>query len=646
MLQNYDAMNAKAEWFDATKLLEEMKNDLQNMLKWKREALERIATEAENLSANHTHVKKLEFPYLNAKRIDDKVKENEKTTESSNSDKTTGFPNSDKTAFNSTAKQELSLSFHPNFGEVKVNTLMSVVQVPVNVWEQGSELVNHIKWSDGLTPVFRNNLAYDPNLNWQFFGSSTGFLRIFPAAKWRVPLLGFKYVHASNIHAAHQAEGTEVLGVDLYDARMRNWFIQAASSPKDMIILLDGSGSMTGQRKEIAKHVVLNILETLTDDDYISVVRFAEDIVPIAPCFGENLVPASKQNIREFRDSMEGMNMSDIANFSLALSSAFEKMNSMHVNKEGSMCNQVIMLITDGAPETYQSIFEKYNWPRIPVRVFTYLVGREVTETREVNWMACHNRGYYTHVANLAQVREQVQLYIPVMARPLVLAGPERRPYVWTPVYADVQEVQMSNWLWDERQKDKIRQAIRAQVLLERGNRTDSSAEVSHAHGGSDDTAPVEVNEEEANEEDVDYNENIENEVKSSQTRRRRHLRSSDTLYDVLATKETRRRRRRRVYEEDNFDNNQRKRSSHRKTASVEVNDVLQSLSQPSFDQRTAQPLIFSRDEEVRNRRRSTKVTFFHLTCHGLFNDAKNQIPAADSSRLCSKKRRYNTHYP
>ncbi len=27
------------------------------------------------------------------------------------------------------------------------------------------------------------------------------------------------------------------------------------------------------------------------------------------------------------------------------------------------MCNRAIMVITDGAPENYEDIFAKYNWP-------------------------------------------------------------------------------------------------------------------------------------------------------------------------------------------------------------------------------------------------------------------------------------------
>merc|ERR1712013_941762 len=105
-----------------------------------------------------------------------------------------------------------------------------------------------------------------------------------------------------------------------------------------------------------------------------------------------------------------------------------------------------IMLVTDGVPHTYETIFQEYNQPHKPVRVFTYLIGREISDLEAAKWMACENKGYFTHVTTLAEVKEQVLKYIPVMARPLVLLR-ETHPVRWTGVYADI-EVPNDRSLW------------------------------------------------------------------------------------------------------------------------------------------------------------------------------------------------------
>ena len=108
------------------------------------------------------------------------------------------------------------------------------------------------------------------------------------------------------------------------------------------------------------------------------------------------------------------------------------------------------MLITDGASENFEKVFLEHN-PDKSIRVFTYVIGREVTQIQEVYWMACANRGYYAQVANLAEVREQVQQYIPVMSRPMVLHG--KRIFIYTPIYSQPNEILMTDWIWDERLK-------------------------------------------------------------------------------------------------------------------------------------------------------------------------------------------------
>ncbi|CAG2067989.1 unnamed protein product, partial [Timema podura] len=115
--------------------------------------------------------------------------------------------------------------------------------------------------------------------------------------------------------------------VDLYDCRTRSWFIEAATSPKDMLILVDDSGSMTGMRKEIARHVVNNILDTLGNNDFVNVFNFSDGIGEVMKCYEESqdtLVQANLLNIRELKQAMKELYTDKIANFSAVLTKAFE----------------------------------------------------------------------------------------------------------------------------------------------------------------------------------------------------------------------------------------------------------------------------------------------------------------------------------
>ena len=133
-------------------------------------------------------------------------------------------------------------------------------------------------------------------------------------------------------------------------------YIKAAASPKEIVILLDTSGSMTGLRKEIAKHVVLNILETLSEDDFVTIYKFSKHPTPLVPCFTTEdgraeLVQATNENIREFQEAVNNVETEEIANFTSSLTVAFELLRESNADTNmGANCNQAIMLVTDGVP--------------------------------------------------------------------------------------------------------------------------------------------------------------------------------------------------------------------------------------------------------------------------------------------------------
>lgn len=76
---------------------------------------------------------------------------------------------------------------------------------------------------------------------------------------------------------------------DLHDFRWSSWFVGAADSPKDVVILLDVSSTMSGLNKQLARVTVSAILDTLNDNDFVNVYTFAEQTEELLPCYRDML---------------------------------------------------------------------------------------------------------------------------------------------------------------------------------------------------------------------------------------------------------------------------------------------------------------------------------------------------------------------
>ncbi|XP_031633434.1 voltage-dependent calcium channel subunit alpha-2/delta-3 isoform X3 [Contarinia nasturtii] len=416
--------NAQVVPRDGKKILETMATELESMIKSKTSAVQRIVDAAENAAQSHDEEGCDEkFFYYDAKEM---LAPGDTTTTAAPKkfdDRSLEPPN--------VTIARIVLSPNRNFYNTPVNLSLSSVHVPTNVYGRACDVIKDIQWSQQLDSIFKDNYQKDPTLSFQFFGGSNGFMRQFPASQWKLE------------------------PVDLYDCRLRPWYIEAAASPKDMVILVDISGSMRGQRKDIAKHVVSNILETLTTNDFVNILKFSERPESVVKCFNDTLVPATLDNIRSLNAGMENIETEKIANYKIALENAFETLKAFRENDEGAGCNQAIMLISDGVPNDFNETFKLYNWPNETyrhVRLFTYLIGSEVPDFQLIKEMACINQGYYVHLSVPSEVREQVLRYIPVMARPLVL-GRHEHPVIWSHVYADIIDPKMTDYNWEIMQR-------------------------------------------------------------------------------------------------------------------------------------------------------------------------------------------------
>ncbi|GAB5568166.1 voltage-dependent calcium channel subunit alpha-2/delta-3 isoform X3 [Prionailurus iriomotensis] len=390
------------EEIDGLQLVKKLAKNMEEMFHKKSEAVRapyrkiiyqasRLVEAAEEAHLKHEFDADLQYEYFNAVLINER-------------DKDGNFLELGK---------EFILAPNDHFNNLPVNISLSDVQVPTNMYNKDPAIVNGVYWSESLNKVFVDNFDRDPSLIWQYFGSAKGFFRQYPGIKWE----------------------PDENGVIAFDCRNRKWYIQAATSPKDVVILVDVSGSMKGLRLTIAKQTVSSILDTLGDDDFFNIIAYNEELHYVEPCLNGTLVQADRTNKEHFREHLDKLFAKGIGMLDIALNEAFNILSDFNHTGQGSVCSQAIMLITDGAVDTYDTIFAKYNWPDRKVRIFTYLIGREAAFADNLKWMACANKGFFTQISTLADVQENVMEYLHVLSRPKVID--QEHDVVWTEAYID-----------------------------------------------------------------------------------------------------------------------------------------------------------------------------------------------------------------
>ncbi|XP_071083227.1 voltage-dependent calcium channel subunit alpha-2/delta-2-like isoform X5 [Haliotis cracherodii] len=356
---------------DPATLVSNMSQKLKAMLDTKMDALQNSVNKAEDAAANHmwdSSLNKEEVKYKNAK---DMMNE--------------------------------PLAYTERF-EQKVNFSFSSVHIPVEIYDGDLEILNGLNWTSQLDKVFEENYKKDPEILWQYFGSQAGFMRTYPGGAWK-----------------NRGQ------VDLYDVRRQSWYTQGSSSPKDMMILIDKSGSTHGQALQLMKVAVKSILDTLGENDFVNIAAFSSDAQFVSQCFNHTpFVQATYRNKQKLSNDVNDLSANGMANFEVGLKFAFEQFENFERNEtnpdldqhNGASCNKVIMLLTDGGTDNAEEVFKEYNWPNKTVRVFTYAVGPTANPTNAIKWMACANRGYFSQIPAMGAIRTRVQNYTRALVGP------------------------------------------------------------------------------------------------------------------------------------------------------------------------------------------------------------------------------------
>uniref|UniRef100_A0AAQ6IUA9 VWFA domain-containing protein n=1 Tax=Anabas testudineus TaxID=64144 RepID=A0AAQ6IUA9_ANATE len=343
---------------DAEELVARAARNIEQLLRKRSAALEKLATAAENFQMEHQW--KDEFEVMDTKM------QTEKTCIST-------------WIASSICKFYVYFKEDPSFKRL-TDYNHTAVHVPTDIYDGATIVLNELNWTKALEDVFRKNREDDPTLLWQVFGSATGLARYYPASPWM------------------DARKTPSK-IDLYDVRRRPWYIQGAASPKDMLILVDASGSVSGLTLKLIRTSVSEMLETLSDDDYVNVVYFNTRVKKTA-CF-DHLVQANVRNKKLLKDAVQNITIL----FDMDCCYGFDLM--MVINKF------LVYFLS-------QAILEKYNADK---------------KALQCELLA------FIYIPSIGAIRINTQEYLDVLGRPMVLADKQAKQVQWTNVYLDALEL-------------------------------------------------------------------------------------------------------------------------------------------------------------------------------------------------------------
>lgn len=269
-----------------------------------------------------------------------------------------------------------------------------------------------------LDPVFRQNyaesVAAGSPVRWQYFGSVNGVFRQHPAV-----------ASAPGAAASTYAD---------YDPRLRGWYVGSSSGPKDVVIVLDKSGSMSAYgRAAKARDAAVSVLSTLSSEDFVQIVTFNGASTQLE-CLGRRLVRATPVNVAKLTEFVRAQmaSVSGGTNFEAGFAHAFDLLEATDRLGNGSNCHRAILFLTDGdAADPTETVVRRNAAGELGVRVFSFTIGEQANDAAALS-VACATGGAYRHISDSENLLDAMSTYYVFYAYGIV-----GRSATWTAPYVD-----------------------------------------------------------------------------------------------------------------------------------------------------------------------------------------------------------------
>jgi len=248
--------------------------------------------------------------------------------------------------------------------------------------------------------------------------------------------VGFQYFADQLTGSYVQWPNTQWCPVADYDPRFRPWYAAASTGPKDVVIVADVSGSMgKNGRSGLAKAATKAILDTLTWKDFATIILFDSSVMST---FSQTLVSVTEAQRNIMQNWVDGKSWENGGtDFRDAFfqdnedgHGAFTIIRNSVAAGQTSMCQKVIMFLTDGTSEFDKSDFEnaKQLAHQYDVVIFSYAIG-DGADRVVGKRLACENRGIFYPVADGADLSTTMASYYQYFAAGQEMCSPSYVEY-------------------------------------------------------------------------------------------------------------------------------------------------------------------------------------------------------------------------
>ncbi|CAA90141.2 VWFA domain-containing protein [Caenorhabditis elegans] len=309
----------------------------------------------------------------------------------------------------------------------------SGIHITVESYQCDPRVMRDFDWTGTkhLEKTMSDNKEKAPEMGHQYIGTYSGLTRMYPRRHWKV-------------------EPTPIT-IDLFDPRFRPWFVNAESVPKDIVFLLDYSGSVKGPTMHLIKITMMYILSTLSPNDYFFGVYFNNHFNPIISCANRTFMPATTSNKKVFFEELGMLEEKDQAHFATPLKFSLDVLRGNLDSNQSlfadyrSEGHKLLIIFTDGVDEWPHQILDEEFQTRNSelIRIFGFSMGYGTSLLPLQQYMACKSHGGYSEIDSIMDVKPQSRTIQNVLSQvrgdELKGTNAEKREPSWTQLYMETQ---------------------------------------------------------------------------------------------------------------------------------------------------------------------------------------------------------------